>query len=512
MKSCPSCNRTFDDTLSFCLEDGAVLSPSFTPDPVRGDKAPPTEVMHVRARNITETTVDKKAKKRRSAAHKKKHSPKKAILAEKKEAPDGYRLRHVFRELLRGFLLIVLVLAIKMAAETTSVAKHLDLMSYNLLQTQLSSETPPITVVDISDLAPKDFVVAGKTVTATPRDALAEMVKAITSQQPKAVGIDIDLSPDEAGYILPNDPQFFQRCISLSKQTGVPVFLGIGRSIPRPADEWLGEEAYQDLAANILIPKDSRRMLNVLEIRDFGNPETASATHQASISMSARLADAYGRETGGRRVHSWLARYGLVEMISDRPIGAGITAQDFLVDYGSLESIPTIRTTNPVVLADTSQRNVLQGKVVLLGDASLGKATDTFVVPGRDQPVPGVYLHAAATYTLMKAPLYELTGKGHIIIDVLLSALILLAILILGFRYGNEEEREHATGRFRGLLTWMVVLGAILIGVVSVHVTRIMWDDFFLALILLVFHPSIERQTEALWKRVRNRGLRASTS
>lgn len=29
MKICPKCNRSFDDSFSFCLEDGTVLSPSF---------------------------------------------------------------------------------------------------------------------------------------------------------------------------------------------------------------------------------------------------------------------------------------------------------------------------------------------------------------------------------------------------------------------------------------------------------------------------------------------------
>jgi formylglycine-generating enzyme required for sulfatase activity len=31
MKSCPTCNRTFDDTLSFCLIDGSILSAPFDP-------------------------------------------------------------------------------------------------------------------------------------------------------------------------------------------------------------------------------------------------------------------------------------------------------------------------------------------------------------------------------------------------------------------------------------------------------------------------------------------------
>jgi hypothetical protein len=31
MKSCPACKRTFDDTLSFCLDDGSLLSAPFDP-------------------------------------------------------------------------------------------------------------------------------------------------------------------------------------------------------------------------------------------------------------------------------------------------------------------------------------------------------------------------------------------------------------------------------------------------------------------------------------------------
>jgi len=31
MKQCPTCNRTFDDTMSFCLVDGTILSAPFDP-------------------------------------------------------------------------------------------------------------------------------------------------------------------------------------------------------------------------------------------------------------------------------------------------------------------------------------------------------------------------------------------------------------------------------------------------------------------------------------------------
>jgi Flp pilus assembly protein TadD len=50
MKSCPACNRTFEDTFSFCLVDGSILSAPFDPDSPRHESVsessdpPPTEV------------------------------------------------------------------------------------------------------------------------------------------------------------------------------------------------------------------------------------------------------------------------------------------------------------------------------------------------------------------------------------------------------------------------------------------------------------------------------------
>lgn len=419
-------------------------------------------------------------------------------------APERYRGKAVWRDVLRGLLFIFIVLSIKFAVERTTFGKHLELMSYNLLQTQLSAQPVPVTVVDISDLAPKDFIVDGQTVTATPREQLKEIIKAIAGQKPKAIGIDIDFSPDEYGYILPSDPDFFQFCLDIGKQQGVPVFLGIKRTIANPPGEWLGSEAYENLAANILIPKDSRRMVDVIQIEEETAPGATEKRSKASRAMSALLADAYGHEGSRRSTFlNWLARSGAIERLSEKQLGAGLSVHDFLVDYGPLESIETIRTTAAAVLENASQSQRLRGKVVLVGDATLGKATDTFLVPARDQPYPGIFLHACAAYTLIKAPLYELTGKGHVAIDILLSVAILAAIVLMGFHYRDKESRERATHRFQGFVTLLVVLAAIVIGVVFVRITRIMWDDFFLALTLLVFHPSIERHLESFWSRIK---------
>ena len=52
MKSCPDCNRTFEDTLTFCLVDGSILSAPFDPRATqhhpasRNTDPSPTEIMY----------------------------------------------------------------------------------------------------------------------------------------------------------------------------------------------------------------------------------------------------------------------------------------------------------------------------------------------------------------------------------------------------------------------------------------------------------------------------------
>lgn len=51
MKSCPTCNRTFEDTFTFCLADGSLLNAPFDPQATqkipepRQTEPPPTEVL-----------------------------------------------------------------------------------------------------------------------------------------------------------------------------------------------------------------------------------------------------------------------------------------------------------------------------------------------------------------------------------------------------------------------------------------------------------------------------------
>jgi hypothetical protein len=394
--------------------------------------------------------------------------------------------------------------------EQTVFGKQLQLMSYNLLQLQLSSEHIPVTIVDISDLEPQDFSLEGRTGRATPREPLREMIAAIAEQQPMAIGVDIDFSPDENGFVHPHDPDFFQFCLDIQEETGIPVFLGIVRTVGGSPASWLGNEKYQGLAANIIIPRDSRRMVHLITMSEELPPGGVLNQSMPSRAMSLALAAAYGREareTSGwlRRIHAfsigWLTRLAAIEKVSERRLGPGLAVEDFLVDFSPLESIEPLRTINPTILRDASQRKRFEGKVVLLGDATLGKATDTFLVPGRQDPYPGIFLHASAAYTVIKAPLFEVTNRGRVAIDVVFALAVLVAVLSIRLYYSRTQERV-ATYRLQGLFTLLVVVVALLGGVWFVRFTRVMWDDFLLALAALIFHPSMERFLGASWGRV----------
>lgn len=441
--------------------------------------------------------------RKRRRRHRPATTPAPASPGDKAPRADHPR-HHLLADLVKGLVLIALVLSVKLAVEHTTFGRQLEIMSYNLLQLRLKPGPVPVAIVDISDLEPEAFEVGGITGKATPRATLRELIEAIASQHPRAIGVDIDFSPDQDGYIYPGDPEFFDFCLALEARTGVRVLLGIGRSVTRPESERLGSPKYTSLAANLIIPRDSRRMVDVIRIGD--------GEESASKAMSVAIAESFGeRPAGGwwSDLHgyaiAWLRRVGMIERFAERRLGAGIAVEDFLIDFSPLESIQPIRTIDPAILRDSAQRPRLEGKLVLLGDATLGRATDLFQVPGRLEPVPGVFLHASAAYTLVKGPLYEVTHWGRLCLDVAFSLAILLAVLLIRRRFGNRAPQAIASVSLQGVLTLVVVIAAIIVGVWFVRSTRIMWDDFLLALTALMFHPSVERVVDAFLAAIRQR-------
>lgn len=428
-----------------------------------------------------------------------------------------YSGREILRDLFIGLLFFACVLVIKIAVEQTRPGNQLSLMIYDLLTPSLTTDSLPVTIVDISDLEPEDFNVDGQMVRATPREPLREMIEAISEHEPKAIGVAIDFSPDKKGYIHPNDPEFFQFCLDVKQNKGVPIFLGIYRSLGLPVEKQLGDEKYQDLAANLLIPHDvggSSRMSGETQEEDERARGRLAAASKPGRSLSVALADSYSPQPGDssgwfRRlsgaVVDTLSNKGFIEKTFERRLGPGLTVTEFLVDFSQLSPIEasTIRTLNPVVLRDRIMRERFEGKVVLIGDATPGEETYLFAVPGRSRPYPSIFLHACAAYTLIQASLYEVTGAGRFWIDIFFFLAILTAVILIRLYYKNRTPAKGLTHRLQGIFTLLVVIAALITGVLFVLTTRVMWDDFLLAPVVMIFHPSLEHRLENFWGRLK---------
>lgn len=403
--------------------------------------------------------------------------------------------KSVRRDFAGALLFTLALLAAKSLTERTVFGEHVELMTYNLLQHRLLSTRPnedlPVIIVDISDLetvSPPGSTDAPKV---TSRVALQHLVQAMAEQWPRAIGIDIDFSPDPHGYVTPHDPEFFQFCLDLEAKTHVPIFLGVERSLTLPPDVWLGNEDYRELATSIVIPRDSKKMLRWIQIG-------ASASRRPT--MSAALAGTF--QHSNYKLPEWLGW--AVEHTSEKRLSGDMSVGEFLIDYSSLEALERerLRTKNPVVVSD--QGWLLRDKVALVGDATLGKSSDNFVIPDRQEPFPGIYVHACAAYTLIGAPLYELTGTGRWVIDLLLSLLVFGPVALVRLRYGDGTSQALSARGLESIMRWLAVMLAVLGGVVLVRTTRLMWDDFMLVAVALLLHPSAERFAKRLGMCMRN--------
>src|SRR5258707_843246 len=162
-------------------------------------------------------------------------------------APQVSFRSSVSKSLATGLLITFIILGIKWCAEQTLLYKSIQTAAYVWLQGRLTPpmkrEALPIVLVDISPLKPVARQVEGKEFSETPRDKLLELIRAVAKQHPRVIGVDIDFSPVEHGYVNFRDPKFFRDVIPISKdkESPVPIFMGIKRSDNKPRENWLSD-------------------------------------------------------------------------------------------------------------------------------------------------------------------------------------------------------------------------------------------------------------------------------
>lgn len=388
------------------------------------------------------------------------------------------RKSSLFRDLLTVLVMIGVAVLLESIIERTSLAHQLSLASYGFLQERLSSSAAGITLIDISELKPQ--VVPGRLDPVTPRTPLRTILLAVANHRPKAIAIDIDFSPDARGYVHPDDPVFLDFCLRLREARGIPIILGVGRRSVWPTPEWLGESKYQPLAATMIIPNDLRRLPHSIR---------AVAGAAALPSISAAIVGPPSRDASSlaQSVRNGLSAMGLIEQFSahDRK---EFTVDEFLIDYSAITTFTQFSTLSEAGINAVGSH--LKDNIVIIGDGRGNNAADMYTVMGTSYP--GMFLHAAAAYTLMHRPLYEVTHRGRIVMTAVLLGIVLVPPAIVAAAARRFEKKMWIEERLSGTLTAALIVGGCLLGGVLIRSTRILWDGFILSFVALALHRPVE--------------------
>jgi CHASE2 domain-containing sensor protein len=385
----------------------------------------------------------------------------------------------IFDALLAGIIAVVLVGACEWFENHTEAGQRIEFITYDIIQSILASKPIPkkipIAIVDLGELRQERIMGAKKGEAATPRKELKPVIEKLANLGAKAIGVDVDFSPNNRVFITPADSDFFKWCLGQR----VPIYLGIKRTQALRREEWLLKPEYQNLAASIVAPRTKTQdMLQCFQLH--GESKCAPTLSEA---LAGHLPDA------SRPFYpSWFER------ISKRKLSNNIYVGVFPVDYSALENFMTrdhtISSIKPEVLE--ANADLIKRSVVLVGDAS-EEASDKVSVPARLDPVPGIYIHASAIYTLSQAPLYRFTPHARRVVDTVLATVMIVPLMLLRLYYNKRTTAEVARHRVEGALILIIVLTVLVVGALLVYHTRLLWDDFLLVILTFVMHPKCER-------------------
>lgn len=316
---------------------------------------------------------------------------------------------------------------------------------------------PPVLVVDISHL-PRRALLEGKTL--TDRRQLLTLIQAIAAERPLAIGVDIDFSPipsgggeDAPSVQLPDpafDPTFFARLKQLDAR--LPVRLGVGRMAQQGRSLWLGADEYRELAASIQVPRFADRMLLGIAPAEPGPEEQLESLAPALVRNLVEI----GKLRPGQA--PWMSEFNKAHHVSHTAPVSRLVELDsggedlprespaFLIDYALLNSLTgtqgTLRRLDPSHAHDFAE--LIRDRVVLLGDANSEQSRDLFVGPEFEDPLPGVYVHAAAVCTLLNGPLQVVNSHVAAGAEAVAAALLILFGLAFSRRRASKAAGDTA--------------------------------------------------------------------
>ncbi len=422
------------------------------------------------------------------------------------------RRSRVLWRIAQAFVFSGILLFFKHELDQTNPGKILEEAVYTLLQTRLSNDKKlPVVVVDISALDAAGNKDGGA------RTQLEKVIYEIAVQRPRAIGIDIDFSPEEKTWTDRGGPPLFERLLDLQQQfRPLKIFVGVDRSKYGTSEDWLGLEKYRELAVMLALPaKGNRRMplwiargntascqiyINMLKLKVEDDTETIPDEGLSSClpSMSAELAIQYGTKEDPSRVRTLLRQVGRrLEREKVKP-EQQISTASYLVDYGQVQRLR--EQTVSVVDGKIVPAVDFAGKIVILGNTQWEATLDKYPIPPWQTEVAGVYFHASGTNTLIDGPLIELTEMESLSLDVLSAiAVAIVTLLLLEIKFLKKRTSEELVG---WVVTWILVVGLAVLGYGVVRETRILWTDWLWICVALLIHGWMERRFDWACHRV----------
>lgn len=419
----------------------------------------------------------------------------------------------IVKDLFIGLVLAVFLISAKVAFEH-HYGHGILLATYDFLQTRLVGKSDLVVVVDISDIETKQ-VKANRIL--TDRQRLLEIINFLARQTPppKAIGIDIDFSSNsgvmEKGsefHDPNNDRALFERCLEL-KRSGIPVVLSVFSARRLDPRDWLGSAEFTELVGNN-------------QAFSYHNRESIYSTqYELRAAPIMSFGGQLAKQSGSQPTHApgiW-ERLGLIELFTQRDSAAMLAngtiehskTISHLIDYSAIANIEAEQVVGITADGNVDATNLennwgkIGGKIVILGASARDSNADpSFPVAGFwRRSFKGVFLHASSVYTLVESPIYSLTHRGQIWIDVILSLSVLFFVAAGRFWNLNSIPGRQLTEGSAKLvleetkLPLRVTLGAILlaitVGVVFINLTRVIWIDFVLVIIALILHQLLER-------------------
>ncbi|MCI0150371.1 CHASE2 domain-containing protein [Paraburkholderia sediminicola] len=376
---------------------------------------------------------------------------------------------------------------------------------------RFSSHRLPVVVLDIQQLE-DGFTTAAP----TSRKELTDIIKALNAVGAKAIGVDIDFSPDEQGFIShTEDPPFFDTCLEISKTT--PVFLGVYRTRFMGPESWLNQAKYQSLAADLAGNEVPGRTVTMR-----AKPWLVVYPHKQSLpSMGYALARAASGAAGLPGAYVWLKPFVISDEEAEaeaRPETAGDEERGRLLNYSKLDQLATERSLATDSSAITRAAADFAGKIVVLGDNNPRRnGGDVFHPPWHDEE-PGVLFHSIGVYTFAFEPLFEFTHSTRTGLDLLLTLPFFLIAYLKARHAGRAPDAvtgaayEESWKKIE-LRTILISTGVIILaGVLLLFVCNVLWLDFVLVIGALTVHPFLSRRMERLshWLAPRSSGAQGA--